>query len=82
MEENQANMHEESPEEQTGPREGEASRSPQRGTTPREGPRHLFPMWQRPVCGTRIWITHGKRHLNTRKHLGAQYVLKEKFEML
>ena len=45
------------------------------------GPRHLFPMWQRPVCGARIWITNRKRHLSTRKHLDAQYVLKEKFEI-
>ena len=63
MEENQANMHEESPKEQT-------------------GPKHIFPMWQRPVCGARIWITNRRRHLNTREHLGAQYVLKEKFDML
>ena len=53
MEENQANIDEESPKEQT-------------------GPRHLFPMWQCPVCGARIWITNRKRHLSTRKHLDAQ----------
>ena len=63
MEESQANMYEESPKEQT-------------------GPKHIFPMWQCPVCGARIWITNRKRHLSTRKHLDAQYVLKEKFEML
>ena len=63
MEENQANIDEESPKEQT-------------------GPRHLSPMWQCPVCGARIWITNRKRHLSTRKHLDAQYVLKEKIEML
>ena len=57
-------------------------RSPQRGTMAREGPKHIFPMWQCPVCGARIWITNRKRHLSTRKHLDAQYVLKEKFEML
>ena len=62
MEEKQANIDEESPKEQT-------------------GPRHLFPMWQCPVCGARIWITNRKRHLSTRKHLDAQYVLKEKFEI-
>ena len=50
--------------------------------TEQTGPRHLFPMWQCPVCGARIWIANRKRHLNTRKHLDAQYVLKEKFEML
>ena len=63
MEENQANMHDESPKEQT-------------------GPKRIFSMWQPPVCGARIWITNRKRHLSTRKHLDAQYVLEEKFEML
>ena len=63
MQENQANMHEDSPKEQT-------------------GPKHIFPMWQCPVCGARIWIANRKRHLSTRKHLDAQYALKEKFEML
>ena len=39
------------------------------------------PMWQCPVCGTRVWVSNRRRHLRTRKHLDAQYVMQEKFEI-
>ena len=38
-------------------------------------------MWQCPVCGTRVWVSNRRRHLRTRKHLDAQYVMQEKFEI-
>ena len=74
MEENQANIDEESPKEQTGPKHIFPAISGARSSA-------RDPMWQCPVCGARIWITNRKRHLSTRKHLDAQYVLKEKFEI-
>ncbi len=39
-------------------------------------------IWQCPVCGTRVWSSNRKRHLRTRKHRDAQYVLTEKYEII
>lgn len=46
------------------------------------GPKHIWPRWQCPECGTRIMVSNKKRHLNTKKHKDAKYVLTEKFEVL
>lgn len=43
-------------------------------------PKH--PRWQCPDCGARIMISNKRRHLNTKKHQDAKYVLTEKFEVL
>ena len=44
-------------------------------------PRRVYPMWQRPTCGTRTWVTNKKRHLFTKKHRDVLYITTERFEM-
>ena len=39
-------------------------------------------MWQCPVCGSHVWVSNKKRHLGTKKHNDANYVLTEKYEIL
>ena len=43
--------------------------------------RKVYPMWQRPICGTRTWVTSKKRHLFTKKHRDVLYITSERFEM-
>ena len=45
------------------------------------GPKHVFPRWQCPVCGTMVYASNRKRHMGTKKHRDALYVLTERFEM-
>ena len=37
--------------------------------------------WECPICGARIWPTNKQRHLRTKKHGDAKYVLMDKFEV-
>ena len=37
--------------------------------------------WECPICGARIWSTNKQRHLRTKKHRDAKYVLMDKFEV-
>jgi len=39
-------------------------------------------MWRCPICGSCVWNSNRNRHLRTKKHLDAQYVLTEKFEII
>jgi hypothetical protein len=42
---------------------------------------HPSCQWECPVCGARIWSTNKQRHLRTKKHGDAKYVLMDKFEV-
>ena len=44
-------------------------------------PRRVYPMWQRPICGTRTRVTNEKRHLYTKKHKDVLYITTERFEV-
>ena len=44
-------------------------------------PRRMYPMWQRPICGTRAWATNKRRHLFTKKHKDVLYMTTERFEV-
>ena len=46
------------------------------------GPKHIYPRWECPICGARIWASNKKRHLSTKKHNDAQYVLTDRFEIM
>ena len=43
--------------------------------------RRVYPTWQCPICGTQIWITNKRRHLDTRKHKDVLYITSERFEI-
>ena len=40
------------------------------------------PMWKCSVCGAYVWNSNRNRHLRTKKHNDALYVLTEKFEII
>ena len=51
-------------------------------TKSQTGPKHIYPRWECPVCGARSWASNKKRHLKTKKHTDAQYVLTDRFEIM
>ena len=79
MEENEENISE--VKEQTGPSRGFVPREGDERASPSQGPQHVFPRWQCPVCGTMVYASNRKRHMGTKKHRDALYVLTERFEM-
>ena len=45
-------------------------------------PQQPSSQWQCPICGARIWSSNKQRHLRTKKHEDAKYVLTDMFEVV
>jgi len=51
-------------------------------TKAQAGPKHIYPRFECPSCGARIWASNKTRHVRTKKHTDAQYVLTDRFEIM
>ena len=51
-------------------------------TKSQTGPKHIYPRWECPICGARIWASNKERHLRTKKRMDAQYDLANPFEIM